>query len=521
MANPPASAPMPGLFRQLAETIASLGAAWRGRRQARGELNQAIELVVEASGGYVRAERGYRRKLAPVVREVLARAKREVARIPGPVLASRSTWDSDPVVGAIFKDADELEAVIASNANLKNFFRQHRPATACAMITVAHRVKTVLWTEVQGQMLRRDIPRQAVSFDQHNILAPAADEAATRAELVRLYLEYLATQSLEGYLRQEVRDDDLKALLVLAEVKLKSLKAQRHGLHETLRETADLDLQIHKAERQRRELEQEMDQARDRHTALGGHLAVLLAALSHPDNELKVGVLCERLNKFGLRVEDLITAIAGIPVTHWMDLQAPLEAASGEPVEVQVLRGGEAFTVTLTAEFKDYVTERGRWTLGFQPGFPVEEGTEVRLDLGEALAFSAGRVLLFAELTYSFLWKMLTLQLSLQEVGDNVGGPVQIFVMSYQSSTAGLEEFLWFAGLLNVLLAIMNILPIPILDGGHCIINIIESLRRRPIPLPVLERVYALFFALIIALMVTVFAKDILANWWRLTGSGS
>ncbi|NUP89003.1 MAG: RIP metalloprotease RseP [Candidatus Sumerlaeia bacterium] len=223
----------------------------------------------------------------------------------------------------------------------------------------------------------------------------------------------------------------------------------------------------------------------------------------------------------GLRVEDLITAIAGIPVTHWMDLQAPLEAASGEPVEVQVLRGGEAFTVTLTAEFKDYVTERGRWTLGFQPGFPVEEGTEVRLNLGEALAFSAGRVLLFAELTYSFLWKMLTLQLSLQEVGDNVGGPVQIFVMSYQSSTAGLEEFLWFAGLLNVLLAIMNILPIPILDGGHCIINIIESLRRRPIPLPVLERVYALFFALIIALMVTVFAKDIIANWWRLTGSGS
>lgn len=295
---------MPGLFRQLGESIASLSARWRGRRQARGELNQAIELVVEASGGYVRAERGYQRKLAPVVREVLARAKREVARIPGPVLASRSTWDSDPVVGAIFKDADELEAVIASNANLKNYFNQHRPATACAMITMAHRAKTVLWTEVQGQMLRRDIPRQAVSFDQHNILAPAADEAATRTELVRLYLEFLATQSLEGYLRQEVRDDDLKALLVLAEVKLKSLKAQRHGLHEMLHDAVDLELEIRKAEQQRRELEMEMDQARDRHTALGGHLAVLLAALCHPDNELKVGVLCERLNKFGLRVED-------------------------------------------------------------------------------------------------------------------------------------------------------------------------------------------------------------------------
>ncbi|MFH1060047.1 MAG: hypothetical protein V1797_15400 [Pseudomonadota bacterium] len=295
---------MPGFFNDLWQHLADLSTAWQGRRQSREELGQAIELVVEASGGYVRAERAYQKKLRPVVREVLRRAKREISQLPGPVLVSRSTYDSDPVVGAVFKDADELEAVIGSNVNLKRYFAQNHAASASAMLTMTRRVKTVLWTEVQGQMLRRDIPRQAVSFDLHRILAPAADEQATRAELVRMYLKYLAHQSLEGYLTEGVKDGDLKGLLVLADVKLKSLKAQRQSLHASLRPTVDLDLEIRRAAQQKRELEQEMDQARSQQQALGGHLAVLLSFLGNPGQELEIGIVCERLNKFGLRVED-------------------------------------------------------------------------------------------------------------------------------------------------------------------------------------------------------------------------
>lgn len=295
---------MSGIFALLREHLTALRAGWETRRQVREELSQAIELVVEASGGYVRAEQEYQKKLKPVVREALSRAKREVAQVPGPVLASRSTWDSDPVVGAIFKDADELESIIASNAALKHYFRENQPDMACAMITMTRRVKTVLWTEVQGQILRRDIPRQAVSFDLHRILAPSTDEAGTRAELVRLYLQYLAAQSLEGLLREEVKDQDLKTLLMLADVKLKSLKARRHGLHAELHQTTDLDLEIRQAEQKKRELEKEMNQMRSDQAALGGHLAVLMAALNNPAQELEVGVICERLDKFGLRVED-------------------------------------------------------------------------------------------------------------------------------------------------------------------------------------------------------------------------
>jgi regulator of sigma E protease len=79
-------------------------------------------------------------------------------------------------------------------------------------------------------------------------------------------------------------------------------------------------------------------------------------------------------------------------------------------------------------------------------------------------------------------------------------------------------EFLLFAAYLNIILGIMNILPIPILDGGHCLINIIESARRRPISLRVLERVYTVFFALLVTLMIVLVTKDVFSNLWRITG---
>lgn len=295
---------MSGFISNLLDHLGAWRLAWGSRRQAKAEVEQAIEVVAEAAGGYVRAERDYQKALRPVVRNLLGRARREIATIPGPVLVSRATWDSDPVVGAVFKDPDELESVIASNANLKHYFSDHQPDTACAMLTMTRRVKTILWTEVQGQILKRDIPRQAVSFDLHRILAPSTDEAGTRFELIRLYLQYLATQTLEAQLRDETNDKDLKSLLVLADVKLKSLKARRQGPHADFHGTAELNEEIRQAERKKRELEQEMDQARAGQAAQGGHLGVLLAALSHPSQELEVGGFCERLNEFGLRVEN-------------------------------------------------------------------------------------------------------------------------------------------------------------------------------------------------------------------------
>jgi regulator of sigma E protease len=216
-----------------------------------------------------------------------------------------------------------------------------------------------------------------------------------------------------------------------------------------------------------------------------------------------------------LRRRDIIRMAGGVEIEHWMDLQPVLAAADGGAVDLLVERGDETFTVSVVPEFKEHVG-KGRWTIGFYPGEP--EGEPVPMSLAESLAWGLDRTLFVSAAILDFLWKAVTLQLSRGEVSDNVGGPVQIFVMAYGAANESLLEFLLFAAYLNIILGIMNILPIPILDGGHCLINIIESARRRPISLRVLERVYTVFFALLVTLMIVLVTKDVFSNLWRITG---
>jgi regulator of sigma E protease len=215
----------------------------------------------------------------------------------------------------------------------------------------------------------------------------------------------------------------------------------------------------------------------------------------------------------GLRSGDTVLAANGIEVEHWMDMQPLFEASGGEPVDLLLQRGEESLTITVAPEFKE---DTGRWTIGFIPGHPAV-GVE-RLSALEGLSYAWGFTERICVMTSLFIWETLTLQLSGEQISDNVGGPVQIFVMAYQATSRGLADFLLFAALFNIIVAYFNILPIPILDGGHCLINIIESVRRRPISMRVLERVYFVFIVLLVGLFVTLLAKDIIANFWRFSG---
>lgn len=215
----------------------------------------------------------------------------------------------------------------------------------------------------------------------------------------------------------------------------------------------------------------------------------------------------------GLQPGDTIVEADGQPIHHWKELQPVFAASGGDLVHLRVQRGERLLDFEVAPQYKPSL---GLWTIGFVPGDP--SAPVRRLGVGESLLYSWEYIRFIVVQTLGLLWQIVSFQLSAEEIADNIGGPVQIGVMSYQYTVKGLSEFLRIAGALNVALAIFNILPIPILDGGHCLINIIESTRRRPIPLAVLERVYTVFFALIVALAVTLVAKDILANWWRLAG---
>jgi regulator of sigma E protease len=96
-----------------------------------------------------------------------------------------------------------------------------------------------------------------------------------------------------------------------------------------------------------------------------------------------------------------------------------------------------------------------------------------------------------------------------EEVKKNVAGPVGITVMAYKSAKAGLENYLMLFMSINIMLAIMNLLPIPILDGGYILITCIETVIRRPIPRKLLEPVMMVFFVGFIILFLFLFSNDL------------
>jgi regulator of sigma E protease len=89
-----------------------------------------------------------------------------------------------------------------------------------------------------------------------------------------------------------------------------------------------------------------------------------------------------------------------------------------------------------------------------------------------------------------------------------VGGPVSIFVMLYLMVRASFSLALWFTGFLNVNLALVNLLPLPVLDGGHIILNLWAWITRRPIPAAVVRWLVNLFGVLLILLFVTLTIRD-------------
>jgi regulator of sigma E protease len=99
--------------------------------------------------------------------------------------------------------------------------------------------------------------------------------------------------------------------------------------------------------------------------------------------------------------------------------------------------------------------------------------------------------------------------LSRQESMKNVGGPILIGQVAGQAARRGLDDFLAIMALISVNLGVLNLLPIPVLDGGHLVFFLIEAVRRKPVSLKVRERFQQVGMALLLMLMVVVFYNDI------------
>jgi regulator of sigma E protease len=209
----------------------------------------------------------------------------------------------------------------------------------------------------------------------------------------------------------------------------------------------------------------------------------------------------------GLKGGDVVVRIGGTTISTWEELAARIrQEGEGKELSMTVRRDGKEFTVKVSPEIRE-----GRSIFGEkvqEPKIGIVAGQEiVRQKLGPLSALlRAGRETgKLVELTGMTVVKLLTRVLP----SDTLGGPILIAQMAGDQARQGISPFAYFLGLLSVNLGILNLLPIPILDGGHLLFFSIEALRRKPLSPQARALAQQVGLAIILMLTALVFYNDI------------
>jgi regulator of sigma E protease len=202
----------------------------------------------------------------------------------------------------------------------------------------------------------------------------------------------------------------------------------------------------------------------------------------------------------GLEIGDEIRKVDNRVIGGPADFVAYLADRADQPIEIEVLRRGSPKTVTVTPRDKD-----GRGWIGVQ----LSTGSFQRFGPIEALVQSIKFNADITVQTFVVLGRIVSGRLAAKTA---LAGPIEIAAMSGAAARSGFVNLLHLMGLISISVAILNLLPVPVLDGGQIFILLVESLRRKDLSLRVKERINQVGFVMIVMLMVAVLYFDLVKN---------
>ncbi len=201
----------------------------------------------------------------------------------------------------------------------------------------------------------------------------------------------------------------------------------------------------------------------------------------------------------GLREGDRLLRLNDAELGDWTDMIQRLRALPGAPVKLQLERDGR------TQELSLVLGERGGQGYLGAGAWPASMLREVRYGPLDAVGVAMRQTLNMSWMTLQSIGKMLTGDLSVK----NLSGPITIAKVAGTSAQSGLGEFLGFLAYLSISLGVLNLLPIPVLDGGHLLFYLVEWLRGRPVPERAQEVGMQIGVSLVIGLMLLALFNDI------------
>jgi regulator of sigma E protease len=213
----------------------------------------------------------------------------------------------------------------------------------------------------------------------------------------------------------------------------------------------------------------------------------------------------------GILPNDLITGINGKQVKRWDDFAIIILEGKGEPVDLQLKRGPAILSFHVVPESHSSKNLFGESVTSPVIGVSAsgETFTE-RFGPLDALVKGGAQTWFYIKFTILSLVKIIERAVSY----DNIGGPIMIAVISGQQASAGAVSFFAFMALLSINLGVLNLLPIPILDGGHLFFFLYELIFRKPVRMKTREIAQQVGLVLLVSLMFFATYNDI-ARYWK------
>ena len=222
--------------------------------------------------------------------------------------------------------------------------------------------------------------------------------------------------------------------------------------------------------------------------------------------------------KAGLRKGDQIIAINGKSIERWETMQEMVSSSAGKPLTFRIRRGDKTFEVQIKP---DEVQEKNLlgnkqsvYRIGImRSGIPIPKQDRMTIHFGplQSLGEGLSRTWFIAEISVKFFAKLVQGKVPM----ESIGGPIRIAQMARKEAQQGIVQLLYFMAAVSMQLAILNLLPIPVLDGGHLLFFAIEAIQRRPVSMRMRETAQQIGIFLLILLMIFVFYNDITLTWFQ------
>jgi regulator of sigma E protease len=212
----------------------------------------------------------------------------------------------------------------------------------------------------------------------------------------------------------------------------------------------------------------------------------------------------------GFQVGDVVTAIDGDTIESFSDMQRIVSVRAGEPLTFTIKRGDATLQLHGTPELREIKDRFGnthrQGVLGITRATSPGDVTTERVNPATALWLGVKETWFVIDRTAAYVGGLFTGR----EAADQVGGPLRIAQLSGQVATIGIAALVQFAAALSISIGLLNLFPVPLLDGGHLLFYAVEAVRGRPLSDRAQEMGFRIGLGLVLMLMVFATYNDIL-----------